>query len=99
MSKIQTLVITKDGSDWNSVDDCLDQLSRAISETNIVNDIYSYRPETVGTLSGQTYTEVYAWDTNDDLVQYKATISNYEASIEEALTSAGWTITETVTDG
>tara|TARA_B110000908_G_C9998723_1_gene333187 strand:- start:131 stop:439 length:309 start_codon:yes stop_codon:yes gene_type:complete len=101
MSKIHYIEITKVGSNWNSADDCQLELAEAISKLNITND-FKTQLENMGrkykaVLSGQVYSETNSID-DFEYTQYKNNISEYEASIEQALVDLGWVITETVRD-
>jgi hypothetical protein len=102
MAKTQTITLKKTGSSWSSYDEALADIHSAISDTPQSTDDYvgntlPHVPTTSATLDvgTQTVTEIRVW-TDAEYTTYKDGITSIETDVTDALTTAGWEITDTV---
>lgn len=102
MAKTQTITLKKSGSSWSSYDEALADIHAAISDTPQSTDYYvgntlPHVPTTEAVLNvgTQTVTEVRVWD-DAEYTTYKDGITSIETDVTDALTAAGWQITDTV---
>ena len=102
MAKTQTITLKKTGSSWSSYDEALADIHSAISDTpqstdDFVCNTLPHVPTTSALLDvgTQTVTEVRVWD-DAEYTTYKNSITSIETDVTDALTTAGWEITDTV---
>jgi len=105
MIKIQTIIMKKSGSEWNTHFEVVDELSKTIIDNGYSSDsvgdwfeqviLYGWNYKSQLNVETQTYTEIRRWDI-EKYEKYKNDISNYENDINNILAQAGWDITETV---
>lgn len=97
MSKTQTMTFSKEGSNWANATAALTELASDMETLEYSVELKNPNNETI-TLDGQTLIQTSSWTDDTDFESYKNAISDYEDTVDEFLSAAGWTITETIAD-